>query len=99
MRDARNQLVREIIRLVRYEGDEFEAFDETGHFVLALHINLQLRAEQVIELVCTASCCHDFDPFTHLLERNAIDIRRALDEILDELDTFIDVIGLEAFKV
>lgn len=42
---------------------------------------------------------HDFDILLHLFQRDAIGIRRRLDQLLEEDDQIVDIVRLEPGKV
>ena len=94
-----DELVGKVVDLVGNERYELEAFNETLHLVLAPDLDLQLVPEQLVELVCAAARGHNLDALAHLLDRHAVEHRRAFYERLYEIDAFVYVLRLEPFKV
>ena len=99
MRDRVDELVGEVVDLVRDERDELEALDEARHLVLAVHLDLQLLLEDRVEAVRAAARRDDLDPAAHVPERDPVDLGGALDERADERDAVPDVLRLEPLEV
>lgn len=99
MGDRVNELVREVIDLVRDEGNKSQALDQTLHLVLAAHLDLERVCEEAIEAVRAAAGRSERDAATHLFEGDTIQLGGACNERLQEGDTRRDVVGLEALEV
>jgi len=99
MRDRLDELIREEIHLVRNERDKLQSLDQTLHFILSQHLHAQGPAEQLIELVRPSPCSHNFHALPHILYRHLVHHRRAFDQRLDELHTFVYIVRLEPLEI
>lgn len=94
-----DQLVREVVDLVRNEGDELQSLDEAFHFILPPDLHFQHAAEKIVEPVRASSGSHDLDTLTHFLDGDPVESGGMVYQRLDELDAFIDIFCLEADKI
>ena len=94
-----DQLVREIVDLVRNESDKLEPLDEAFHFILPSDFHFQHAAEKTVELVRASSGSHDLYTLAHLLDGDPVESGGMVYQRLDKLDAFIDLFCLKADKV
>ena len=99
MGDRLNKLVREEIHLVWNEGDKFQPFNQAFHLVFPENLDAERFPEQFIEPMGTTSGRDDLHALPHFFNRDAIDGRRALYELLNKFDAIINGVRLEALKV
>jgi hypothetical protein len=93
------ELVGEVVHLIRNERDELETLDETLHLVLFCDFNAEFRHEQVMELMRSATGRYDVHTTLHFLDGNAVCEGRSSDQLLNESNTGVNVVRLEPLKV